>query len=344
MAKQKDFNSIMQDLFDDAEYEKTFIGKDNPYEVVTPIPTGSFSLDVSIGIGGIPKRRFTVLDGLESSGKTTLAFSIAKNAIEKLGDKVLYVETENQMDRDYAQVLLGNPSYLDSSFILTKPNTSDDAFNIIEAGIRCKEFGLIVVDSVAALAPKEEKDKKFEDANMAIIPRDIAHFFRRNVFEVRTNNIAVLFVNQLRDNIGSYVKSYTSPGGHALKYFASVMLNLKKESDIKAGEEVIGIMSKFVVKKNKLSAPFRSYPIPIVFGKGIDSGRDMLNFSESIGVVKRAGPYYKFEDQNIGRGFNDAMRYLTSEEGKPVMERITNACYDLIKKTKVEVSEEDVLE
>jgi recombination protein RecA len=328
MAKAKNFDDAMKDLFDEDMYGKTFIEPGSPYEVVTPISTGSFSLDASIGIGGIPKRRFSVIEGMSASGKTSLAFSIAKNEIVKNKGRVLYVEIENQQGIDYAGTLLGNPAWIGKEFVFTKPDTSDNAFNIVEAGISSGEFGLIVLDSVAALAPEEEKEKKFEEGNMAIIPRDLAKFFRRNVFGVRTNNVAVLFINQLRSKIGAYVPTFTAPGGLALEYYSSVIIRLNKASDIKIGEETVGIMTKFVTKKNKLAPPFRSFLIPIMFGKGIDTGRDMVSFAESMGIIKRAGAYYKFEGETLGKGMNATIEFL--ENSPQTLDRITDMCYNLL--------------
>jgi recombination protein RecA len=328
MAKdKKSFDAQMQALFDEDMYEKTFIELDNPYEQVTFIKSGSFSLDASLG-GGIPKRRFSIIEGLPAGGKTSLAFSIAKNEILINKGRVLYVEIENQQGIDYAGVLLGHPEWIGKEFVFTKPDTSDNAFHIVEAGISSGEFGLIVLDSVAALAPEEEKEKKFEEGNMAIIPRDLAKFFRRNVFGVRTNNVAVLFINQLRSKIGAYVPTFTAPGGLALEYYSSVIIRLNKASDIKVGEETVGIMTKFVTKKNKLAPPFRSFLIPIMFGKGIDTGRDMVSFAESMGIIKRAGAYYKFEGETLGKGMNATIDFL--ENSPQTLDKITDMCYNLL--------------
>jgi recombination protein RecA len=331
LAKVKTFHDLMQDKFGDA-YDKVFIEQDNEEEKIDVISTGSLSLNASIGIGGIPRRRFTVIDGVESSGKTTLAFSIVREFI-KTGGKALYVDVENQMSYPYIESLIGVEN-IEEGLTLAKPETSDDAFNICEAAINSKEFGLIILDSVAALSPPEEKKKEFEDANMAIIPRDLAKFFRRNSYNIRLNNIAFVFINQVRDLIGSYVKAYSTPGGHALKHYASVIISLSKGQEIKAGEESIGINTKFVVKKNKLAPPFRSFTIPIIFGKGIDTLRDTVSFAEQLGVIQRGGAWYRFGEQTLGKGMLDTIQYLT--ENKFMLDKINEACYNIVGKYKTE--------
>lgn len=325
MAKEKTFEDLMRDAFQE-EYEDVFVTD----EEVESFSTGAMSLDVSLGVGGIPKGRISVIDGPESVGKTTIAFSIIRNALLSSPLRALYIDIENQMMLDYVPDLLG-PNVDSARLVIAKPDTSDDAFNIAEAGIKSKAFSVIVFDSVAALAPIEEKEKDFEDANMAIIPRDIAKFLRRNVYAIRTTNLAFIFLNQVRDNIGSYVKSYSTPGGHALKHFASIIISLSKASEIKMGDETVGIMTKFTVKKNKLASPYRSHMIPIMFGKGVDSGRDAITFAELLGVVSRAGPYYKF-DEYSWKGMNQAVEFV--ESNPEVLDKIRDLCYNRLDRGK----------
>lgn len=336
MSKKITFVDFMEDRFGD-NYDKVVITKP---EKVEAIPTGSLSLDVSIGIGGIPRGRFSVIDGVESSGKTTLASSIMRNSLKATGKKGLYIDTENQADYSYMELLLGKGNIEEQNIFLVQPKTSDDAFMVAEKAISLDDFGCIIIDSVAALSPEEEIKKGFEDSNMAIIPRDLAKFFRRNVFDVRTKQIAVVFLNQVRDNIGAYVKSYTTPGGHALRHYASVIITLSKESDITLAETKIGIMSKFTVKKNKVGPPFRSFSFPIIFGSGIDTMRDLVVFAERLGVLTKGGAYYKFQGETLGRGMVDTLGYLNGN--KEVLDSITSMCYNIVSKYENEqVVEED---
>lgn len=331
MAKVKTFNDQMEEQYGD-DVDKVIIKKE---EDINLIPTGSFSLDASLG-GGIPKRRFSVVYGPEGSGKSTLAVSVAKNAILR-GDRVLYIDVENQMHFSYIETLLGMP--IGDQFILAKPMDSDDAFVMLEKAIESKEFGLIILDSIAALSPPEEQKKEFDEGNMAITPRDLAKFFRRNSFKVRDNDVAVLFINQVRDLVGSYVHAFTMPGGHALLHYSSVIVLLSKGKEMKIGEETIGILTKFVVKKNKLAPPFRTFMFPIIFGIGVDTLRDMIDYSETLGVIRKGGPYYKFGDITLGRGMIETMNYL--EANPEALDNLKKACYNVVGKYKQEEIEEE---
>jgi recombination protein RecA len=310
-------------------------------EKVEAIPTGAVSLDASIGIGGIPRGKITEIFGAESSGKTTLALSICKNAVNQ-DLKVLYIDVENMIDYSYAYTLVGQK--LDPEhFIILQPDTAEDAFSMAEDGIDSGQFGLVVFDSIGALAPKKEKEDEFADANVALVPRLMSKFLRRNAFKIRTNNIAFLFINQVRDTIGSYMQTYSMPGGHALKHYCSVIMMLSKGIDIKAGNEVIGINTKFSIKKNKLAPPFRTFIIPIIFGKGVDTSRDLLSFAEMLGIVTKAGAYYKFEDANLGRGLLDSCVFV--ESNPLVLDKIVKKVYDNINKYDKEISvDEDEVE
>jgi recombination protein RecA len=300
------------------------------------IPTGSIALDFSLGVGGIPQGRFSELDGPESVGKSTLALSIASNCIRQ-GGKVLYIDVENTMSYDYIRALVDQDFSLDN-ILLVQPETAEEAFEIAERGIQSKEFRLIIFDSIGGLAPQKEKEDEFTDANVALVPRLLSKFLRRTAFDVRNNNVAFLFLNQVRDNIGSYVRSYTLPGGHALKHFCSIMVSMSKGEQIKFGDDIVGITSKFTVKKNKLAPPFRSFFLSIFFGKGIDTVRDLVDFGITMGVLQKGGPYIKYKDEVIGKGTVNAVEYLG--EHKEIFEAVKNELMAL-SSTKVENVIED---
>lgn len=320
------------------DFDKIFVESNNEFEEVTPISTGSMSLDSSIGLGGVPRRRYTVIAGPDGAGKTTLAFSIAKSALA-MGLKVLYVDMENQMDYDYIPELIGE-DHIGKDFILAKPGTSDDAFEIIEAAIASDEFGLIVLDSIGALAPKKEKEKEFDAATIALTPRDMSKFLRRNSFNIRVNNIAMVFINQVRADLNStYIKQYSNPGGYAIKHYASLIINMNAPAKIKMGDEIIGISAKFVIKKNKLAAPFRSGEIPIMFGTGVDYLRDFVQFTSLLGIIKRRGSFYVFEEEKLGQGIVQTMEYLNSH--KEVLDKIKSLCYNVSTKYKREIEDLD---
>ncbi len=321
----KDFKKKIEKKFGDS----IFTNKDF---IAGVIPTGSLSLDVSLGIGGIPKGRFTTIYGAESSGKTTLCLQLARNAIE-LGDCVLYIDAEQTLDLSYAESVIGDFS---SSMLIVTPETAEDAMTIAEYGINGDEklgispgqFGLIIVDSLAALAPEKEKEKELTDSNVALVSRLLSAFFRRNADGVRKNNIAVVLVNQVRDNIGSYYGGYNLPGGHALKHYSSIILFLSSGEKIEQNKEIIGVVTKFIVKKNKLAPPFRQYYLSILFGKGIDTYRDVVDFASTMGIIDKKGSYFVYKNETLGQGMNKACAYL--KDNPETLDKIRKECYTYI--------------
>lgn len=295
---------------------------------VDVIPTGSISLDVSIGVGGIPRGKITELFGSESSGKTTLAMSVVKNAI-KLGLKSLYIDAENMLDYGLLKDMVGT-DFNAEQLVILNPETAEDAFNMIEMGLHSGDFQLVILDSIGSMAPLKEQEDAFEDANVALLARLVTKFLRRNAHVIAEKNIALLLLNQVRSKIGAYMASFETPGGHALKHFASLRISLSRGQEMKIGNETVGIMTKFVIKKNKLSAPFRSFTIPIVFGKGIDEFSDAVDFCSTLGVIKKKGSYYKFEDTTLGQGKLQAGSYL--EKNPETLDRIKTSLYNSLNK------------
>lgn len=337
MAKNKTFEALMKDEFEEL-YSQIFVDKE---EDALIFPTGSPSLDISIGVGGIPTKRFVEIAGAESAGKSTLAYSLARNALNvlvPLKKKVLYVDVEHQAPLDYIADMI-SPYQIGVDFLVAKPNTAEDALKICESGITSNEFGLIILDSIGALAPKEEKEKELDEGSMTLIPRLLGKFLRRNVDAVRNNNISVVFINQVRDTIGSYVKALSTPGGHTFKHFISLSIMLSKGQEIKVGEDAIGLNVKFVVKKNKLAPPNRSFIMPLIYGKGVDTCRDLVSFAETLGVIQRAGAYYRIDGDNIGRGMNETLENL--ENNPELLDRIKQACYNTISKHQIQESEDE---
>ena len=297
-------------------------------DVVDVIPTGSISLDVSIGVGGIPRGKITELFGSESSGKTTLAISVVKNAL-KLGLKSLYIDAENMLDYGLLRDMVGQ-EFNKEQLVILNPETAEDAFNMIEMGLGSGDFQLIILDSVGSMAPKKEQEDDFEDANVALLARLVTKFLRRNAHVIAEKNIALLLLNQVRSKIGAYMASFETPGGHALKHFTSLRISLSRGQEMKIGNDTVGIMTKFVIKKNKLSAPFRSFTIPIVFGKGIDEYSDAVDFCSMLGVIKKKGSYYKFEDVTLGQGKLQAGDYL--EKHPETLDKIKVSVYNVLNK------------
>ncbi len=301
---------------------------DNHTKNIEAISTGCLSLDTSIGIGGIPKGMITELSGPEGSGKTTVALNTAKVLANK-GGKTLYIDVENLLNTSILKTVLGEDTKVDNIVILT-PDSAEDAFMMAEKGIESGEFELIVIDSIGAMALRKEKEIEFDKDTMGQLPKIVARFIKRNTYDIRAGNVAILALNQIRDNVGSYHGGYKTPGGHQLAHQAAVRISLTKGENLTRGKEIVGILTKFVVKKNKLAAPFRSFTIPIVFGQGIDFYADMIDFAKLIGVIKGAGAYYKFEDQTLGMGKAATREFLM--EDKSTLDRLIEMCYNVVNK------------
>lgn len=320
-AKIKNFYDMLE-----TDYVEYHTIKDlNNKEKVIAIPTGALSLDISTGIGGIAIGRMTELYGNEGSGKTTLALNISNNAI-KLGAKVLYLDAENTLDLSLAERIIED--FNEESFIVVQAKTMEQHLELAELGIRSGDFNLIVLDSIGSLAPQKIFDDKLTDMNVSLLARLLTTWVHRNVHEIRSNDVAFLGINQVRDKIGAYISTYETPGGHVWKHEASVRIQLSRMGDIEQSSEKIGINTRFVVKKNKLAPPYRTFYIPIIFGTGIDSIRDTVEFSTMLGVMERRGPYYRFEDTSLGIGMNNTIEYL--KENEDTLDKIREVCYTSI--------------
>ena len=320
MKKEKPFDF---DAFIEDGYSKFIVKEEEDFEVAAPLSTGSLSLDVAIGIGGLPRGKFTTIYGAESSGKTTIALSIAK-IIREIGEETLYIDVESALDFPYVNAVVGG---LDSSYLtIVRPETAEQSLEVAEGGIMAKKFGLIVIDSVGALAPQKLKDDDLGDSNVALLARMMAKFLPRNAYKLIETNTAFLFVNQVRDKIGSYMGGYTMPGGHALYHQCSVIIFLGKGQPIKEGDEITGILSKFTIKKNKVAPPFKTGYIPLRFGQGIDVGRDALDFATGLGIVNKSGSWFSFDGEKLGHGANKAAAHLL--ENPEILDKIKELCYN----------------
>jgi len=335
MAKVKsdDFLDELEEQFPELVEKKE--------EISGYISTGSLSLDVSIGVKGIPLGKYTEIYGAESSGKTTLALSLCKNALET-GHKVLYIDVEHGVSLERVGALVGQKWIDSGQMILVKPETMEQALKVAEMAINSGQFNLIVLDSIAAMAPEKVKKGEISDSDApAIVARMFGRFITRNASTIHTSSLAFVGLNQVRDKFGvTFLKMYETPGGHQWKHMASVRISLGKVSDIKRGDAVVGIQAKFVVKKNKVSAPFRSYTFPIMFDIGVDTYRDVVDFAKTMGVLVKKGPYLTFEGEVLANGVVNTVEYL--KEHKDTLDKIKETCYTLTKQVPiVEKDEED---
>lgn len=313
-----------------SEFGKNIIAERD--DELKAISTGSLALDLAIGVGGIPKSKYSEIAGSEGTGKTTIALETCKNAIAG-GDSVLYIDPENMMDLSYAKTILGEQYDLEK-FILIQPETGEDALLIAEEGLKQSEeqkIGLIVIDSIGALAPRREKEKDLDDSTVAEVARLLSKFLRRTAFFVRRHDVAVLFLNQVRDNVGSYIGGYSTPGGHAKDHMCSVIIRLNKGKKIdgKKDEGFVGVLTPFIIKKNKVAIPYRSFKVPIMFGKGIDRYRDVLEIAKMLGIIQTRGPYYKLKGgDTIALGIDATIEEL--KKNKKLLDKIKEMCYNYL--------------
>jgi recombination protein RecA len=294
------------------------------------IPTSSLAVNVSTGIGGIPKGRFTHIYGPDSAGKTTIGLDIAKNSLLHDG-RVLYLDVEQTLDEGLVHNIIGDLRN-DENFVVAMPRSAEDAFVLTERAIDSGEFDLIIFDSIGALAPEKELDDDFGDAHYALVARLMTTFFKRNAFTVRTNDIAFVFLNQVRANIGSFIKTFELPGGHALKHYSSLTISLFKSEkiELKKGDPktAVGNKVKFSMPKNKVGVPHRAGTFPIVWGDGIHPVRDVIDFATDLGVLSQRGPYKAFEDETLGLGILKTIEIL--EEDKELLDKIVESCYNAV--------------
>jgi recombination protein RecA len=294
------------------------------------IPTSSLAVNVSTGIGGIPKGRFTHIYGPDSAGKTTLGLDISKHAL-KNGGKVLYLDVEQTLDEGLVEIILGEHKTEDN-WVVTMPRSAEDAFVIVERAIASKEFDVIIFDSVGALAPEKEIADDFGDAHYALVARLLTTFFKRNAFDVRVNDIAFVFLNQVRAKIGSFIKTFELPGGYALKHYSSLAISLFPGEKMKVKKDdpktAFGRFVNFSFSKNKVGVPHRSGVFPIVWGEGIHPIRDVIEFASTLGVLIQRGPYKSFEGETLGLGMEKTVELLT--EDKELLDKIIEVCYNVV--------------
>lgn len=325
MAKSKNFLEEIVEEFGEDVLESS--------RVSFVIPTSSLAINVSTGVGGIPRGRFTHIYGPDSSGKTTLGLDIAKNTLA-IGGKVLYLDVEQTLDRDLVTTVLGK-LWKDDNFIVILPDTAENSFIMAEKAIESKEFDVIILDSIGALAPEKELEDAFGDAHMALVARKLTTFFKRNAYKVRKADIAFVFLNQVRANIGDFFRDIEIPGGYALKHYASINISLfpftSKDKKIKIKvddkEKHIGNPIKFTISKNKVGVPFRSATFPIIWGQGIDPIRDVIRFATTLGVMDSRGPYKAFGEDTIGKGEIEIVANL--EKNEELLDNIIKECYNI---------------
>jgi len=293
---------------------------------VEAIPTGSLSLDLSLGIGGVPKGRVIEIFGPEASGKTTLALHIVAEA-QKRGETAAFVDAEHALDPEYA----GNIGVKVKDLIISQPDTGEEALEIVERLVRSGEVGVVVIDSVAALVPRAEIEGEMGDAHVGLQARLMSQALRKIAAAVNHSRTTVIFINQLRMKIGvMFGNPETTPGGMALKFYSSVRMDIRRIEAIKSGDTIVGNRVRVKVVKNKVAPPFRHAEFDIMFNRGISREGDILDLAVKLGVVNKSGAWYEYEGKKIAQGREAAKQFL--RDNPKELTAITKAVKEAAKK------------
>ncbi|HZV62929.1 MAG TPA: recombinase RecA [Methylophilaceae bacterium] len=273
---------------------------------IQAISTGSLGLDIALGIGGLPRGRVVEIYGPESSGKTTLTLSAIAQA-QKLGGIAAFIDAEHALDTQYAQKLGVNVSEL----LISQPDTGEQALEIADMLVRSGSVDIVVVDSVAALTPKAEIEGEMGDSHMGLQARLMSQALRKLTANIKRTNTLVIFINQIRMKIGvMFGNPETTTGGNALKFYASVRLDIRRTGAIKKGDEVIGSETRVKVVKNKVAPPFKQAEFDILYGEGISKEGEILEMGSNLKLVEKAGAWYSYKGEKIGQGKDNAREYL----------------------------------
>ena len=285
------------------------MGEDSIVKIES-ISTGSISLDAALGIGGIPRGRITEIYGPESSGKTTLTLHIIAEA-QKTGGYAAFIDAEHAMDPEYAKKLGVDTDNL----LISQPDTGEQALDITETLVRSGALDIIVIDSVAALVPKAELDGDMGDSHMGLQARLMSQALRKLTGSVSKSRTSVIFINQIRHKIGVMFGSpETTTGGNALKFYASIRLDIRRIGQIKEGDQVVGNRTRVKVVKNKVAPPFKNTEFDIMYGEGISYEGDLLDLAVHADIVNKMGAWYSYNKEKIGQGRENAKRYLQDNE------------------------------
>ena len=286
------------------------MGADSPRERIAVIPTGAINLDAAIGVGGIPRGRISEIYGPESSGKTTLCLHLVAN-VQKAGGVAAYVDAEHALDVEYARKLGVDVENL----LVSQPDTGEQALEIVEILVRSGAVDIIVIDSVAALVPKAEIEGEMGDSHMGLQARLMSQALRKLAGAINRSKCAVVFINQLREKIGVMFGSpETTTGGKALKFYASVRLDIRRIGPVKEREVIIGNRVRVKVVKNKVAPPFRQAEFDVMFDEGISHTSLVVDIASEANIIQKSGAWYSYGDQRIGQGRENAKLFLRDNQ------------------------------
>ncbi|MBU1126020.1 MAG: recombinase RecA [Patescibacteria group bacterium] len=292
---------------------------------VEAIPTGCLSLDMALGVMGVPKGRIIEIYGPESSGKTTLAQHIVAES-QKLGGVAAFVDAEHALDPDYAKMIGVNIEEL----FISQPDTGEQALEIVETLVRSSAVDVVVIDSVAALTPKAEIEGDMGDRHIGLQARLMSQALRKLAGIISKSNTTVIFINQIRMKIGvMFGNPETTPGGNALKFYSSVRIEVRRAAQIKQGEKIIGNRVNAKIVKNKVAPPFQRCSFDIMYNEGISIAGDLLDFGVEVGSIDKKGNTYSFEGEKIGIGRENSKTVL--RENQKLLQKIRKVTYETVK-------------
>lgn len=311
---------------------------DNEHREIDVIPSGSLSLDICLGIGGYPKGRIIEIYGPESSGKTTFALHAIAEA-QKLGGRAAFIDAEHSLDPQYASKLGVNINEL----LLSQPDNGEQALEICEALVRSGAISIIVIDSVAALVPQAEIEGEMGDSHVGLQARLMSQALRKLSGVINKTNTICIFINQLREKVGvMFGNPETTPGGRALKFYASVRLEIRRSEQIKDGTDIIGNKTSIKVVKNKMAPPFKSCVVDIMYGEGVSYEGEIVDLASDANILEKSGSWYSYKGEKLGQGKENVKEVLkTNTKLKVELEKQVREYYDISNKKQASAKTEE---